>query len=353
MSERNEKNLSVFTVGFMYVGTIVGAGFASGREIWQFFGVFGKDGFYGAVFVGVLFIVVGAMVSSLALNLDTDDYGTIIFPCENRIMRKGMSSFMTWILFVTIVNMSAAAGAMVNQQFGIDNWIGGLLLIIIVCITVMGGIHRVSGVFRRVMPILIAIMLITSITILVCDFPISRIQTSIEPSPLSSEWRLSSILYFSYNLLAVIPIVATASFNGRDRKNSMAGTILGGVILLILLVVIYKSMITDMNLSHISDMPMLSLSKKIGTIANLIYGFILFFAIYSSATGNFYGFSKMLKDDKYKNRKIIFFAAVGFAVGLVGFKNIVAYLFPLLGFCGLIIFCMLVCNFFRVSVKRR
>ncbi len=34
--------LNFFHVALMYVGTIMGAGFASGREIWQFFGVFGK-----------------------------------------------------------------------------------------------------------------------------------------------------------------------------------------------------------------------------------------------------------------------------------------------------------------------
>ena len=39
--------LGFLSIAFMYVGAIMGAGFASGREIWQFFGVFGKSGYLG------------------------------------------------------------------------------------------------------------------------------------------------------------------------------------------------------------------------------------------------------------------------------------------------------------------
>ena len=40
-SEMIPKKFGIFTLAFTYIGTIIGAGFASGREIWQFFGAFG------------------------------------------------------------------------------------------------------------------------------------------------------------------------------------------------------------------------------------------------------------------------------------------------------------------------
>lgn len=44
-------NLNVLNVALMFVGAIMGAGFASGRELWQFFGVFGIRGKIGVLLV--------------------------------------------------------------------------------------------------------------------------------------------------------------------------------------------------------------------------------------------------------------------------------------------------------------
>ena len=55
----NTNKIGIFGVAFMYIGTIMGAGFASGREIWQFFGCFGNQAKFGVAVAGVLFILIG------------------------------------------------------------------------------------------------------------------------------------------------------------------------------------------------------------------------------------------------------------------------------------------------------
>ena len=52
---QQKTNLNLLNVALMFVGAIMGAGFASGREIWQFFGVFGKQGRIGILLIAVLF----------------------------------------------------------------------------------------------------------------------------------------------------------------------------------------------------------------------------------------------------------------------------------------------------------
>ena len=64
---KNEK-LGILNIALVYVGTIMGAGFASGREIWQFFGVFGNKGYIGVGFVGILFIIIGIGVHRIIYN---------------------------------------------------------------------------------------------------------------------------------------------------------------------------------------------------------------------------------------------------------------------------------------------
>ena len=50
-----EEAKNIFKVASIYIATIVGAGFASGREIVQFFTSYYRGGFYGILLTGVLF----------------------------------------------------------------------------------------------------------------------------------------------------------------------------------------------------------------------------------------------------------------------------------------------------------
>ena len=148
-------NLNVLNVALMFVGAIMGAGFASGREIWQFFGVFGEKGIVGALLVGILFIFLGIMTAYIARKLDTNEMGRIIVPGNNRAVTNAVSWFMAIILFTVLINMTAACGAMVNQLFGINPMIGGVLIAVLVVATVLGEFHRISKVFKFVMPCLL------------------------------------------------------------------------------------------------------------------------------------------------------------------------------------------------------
>ena len=63
---KERENLNYISVATMYVGVIVGAGFASGRETWQFFGIFGKGGFFGSLLAGLAFALLAFMIGFLA-----------------------------------------------------------------------------------------------------------------------------------------------------------------------------------------------------------------------------------------------------------------------------------------------
>ena len=63
------RGISFLTVGGAYVGTVVGAGFASGQEIWQFFGRHGPLGLGGLAVATILFLVYGFAVLDLGRKL--------------------------------------------------------------------------------------------------------------------------------------------------------------------------------------------------------------------------------------------------------------------------------------------
>ncbi len=61
-------------VGFTYIGTVVGAGFASGQEIMQFFTVYGIGGIWGIVVVLFLFGWLGTRMMVMGARLKARSY---------------------------------------------------------------------------------------------------------------------------------------------------------------------------------------------------------------------------------------------------------------------------------------
>ena len=155
-------NLNFLNVALMFVGAIMGAGFASGREIWQFFGVFGKQGRVGILLIAVMFVVLGMMTAYLARILGTNDMGRIIAPGGNPKIENFVSWFMAIMLFTVLINMTAAGGALLYQNFGISRLVGGVLIGVLVVLTVLGEFERISRVFRYIMPVLFAAVVLIS-----------------------------------------------------------------------------------------------------------------------------------------------------------------------------------------------
>ena len=51
--------MSAFSIAMALVGTLIGAGYASGQELMQFFGAFGAKGIIGIVIALVFFFQIG------------------------------------------------------------------------------------------------------------------------------------------------------------------------------------------------------------------------------------------------------------------------------------------------------
>lgn len=350
---QQKTNLNLLNVALMFVGAIMGAGFASGREIWQFFGVFGKQGRIGILLIAVLFVVLGMMTAYLARILGTNDMGRIIAPGGNPKIENLVSWFMAIMLFTVLINMTAAGGALLHQNFGISRLVGGVLIGVLVIVTVLGEFERISKVFRYIMPVLFAAVILISVLAVTANLGASAQREPVKPSPIAGNWILAACLYISYNILAMIPIVATSSVNAKSEKSAMLGSGLGGIFLGVLAFTIVLALQKDMQFAQAMDMPMLAYAGRISKGAGIIYSVLLFAAIYASATSNFYGFTTKLRTDEKKSRKVILSACLAFLLGLVGFKNVVAYMFPIEGYLGFAIIAMLLLNFAQVRRRER
>ena len=347
-NESNPEKLSFLSVALLYVGTVMGAGFASGREIWQFFGVFGTWGQIGVLFAALLFVILGLMTAYISRTIGSNDMGRVVVPGGSPKVIAVVGHFMAWLLYTAVVSMSAAGGALLHQLFGLPSWIGGLLVVILVILTVLGEFQRVSRVFRYIMPVLFVTVVAVSLLVISVPLAPSDLHAEIEVSPMAPNWILASLLYISLNMLGMIAVVANSAVNARSRSHALAGAGLGGVFLGILALGLLIAVQTDMHYTQALDLPMLGFAGRLSPALTVVYGLILFFAIYSAATSNFYSFTTKIPAGPKKKYLMVAAAFCGFLLGLIGFKNVISFLFPMIGFMGFAVIGMLIVNFFCV-----
>ena len=345
------KKLNWIEITSLYIGIIMGAGFASGRECWQFFGVFGEKGYLGAAASTVCFVMLACMLTYIARSKGTADLGRLICPVESRPAYEVIGWVLAAIYYSMIIAMTAAGGSLLNQQFGMSKAVGGIIIAILCIITVLGDFERVSKVFRLMIPVLFTVGIITILLTIRADFPQSGPVDGYTPGRMSPDWPVSALVFMAYNTLGMIAMSGNSAINAKDSKNAYAGAVAGTLCLGALTILLLRALLTDMAFSAELDLPMLGFAGRLSPVLSIIYAVILYGAVYSTGASTYYGFSTKLKAGKYKKWIIIGGALAGFLLGLSGFKTIVEFLYPAQGYIGIVFILLIIINFCRELAK--
>lgn len=345
------KKLNWIEITSLYIGIIMGAGFASGRECWQFFGVFGNKGYYGAAASTLCFVLLACMLTYIARSKGTADIGRLICPVESSAAYEVIGWILAAIYYSMIIAMTAAGGSLLNQQFGINKAVGGIIIAVLCTFTVLGDFKRVSGIFRLIVPVLFLAGIATILLTIRAGFSQSGAVSGFEPGRMSPNWQVSALVFMAYNTIGMIAMAGNSALNAKDGKSAYAGAISGTLCLGGLTVLLLRALLCDMEFSSGLDLPMLGFAGRISPVLSIVYAVILYGAVYSTGASTYYGFSTKLKNGRYKKLIIAGGAAAGFLLGLTGFRKLVEFLYPAQGYIGIVFIIMIIINFCRELIK--
>ena len=341
-----QRKLGTINIAAMYLGAILGAGFASGRECWQFFGVFGSKGYLGIAFTTILFSVLALMLTYIARFKKTVDIGKLVSPVDNQEIERLIGYVIALIYYTLIISMSAAGGSLLHQQLGWDIHIGGIIIIVLVLVTVFGNFNRLSRIFSKIMPFVFLIGIVTIVLVLCSDdFHQSGATTGFKPSEMAPVWWFSGFIFAAYNSLGFITMAGESALQAKDSKTAYRGAFLGAILPCLMTFLLLMALRRDMAFSASLDLPMLGYSLRISSVLGAVYAVILYCSIYATASSTFYGFSTRLPEYKWKKPVLAAAALIGYGIGLSGFKKLVAYLYPPQGYVGLIIMLLIAMNY--------
>ncbi len=165
--------MKIFVIASAFIGVIVGAGFASGQEVLQYFTSFGTLGILAAFVSTVLFAYVGMMLVWLGSRSQTSSYNEVIYKISHFKFIEKLTRFnligvivdavLVFTLFGVGVVMIAGAGANLNQQFGLPHVVGAVLMAVLVLLTGMLKVDKVVAVISSITPFLILFVIFISI----------------------------------------------------------------------------------------------------------------------------------------------------------------------------------------------
>lgn len=325
-------------IGGAFVGLIVGAGFASGQEIMQYFTSFGLMGLIGGVIATIAFAFLGMTLAQLGSNLQTTSHKGVIYYIGGRYIGAVLDFLITFFLFGVAVVMFAGAGSTFNQMFGIDPMIGSIIMVVLTIATLLLNVKNILNLIAVITPYLMIIIFIILIySLFTMDISFTAANTLAEnQASAASNWFMGALLYVSYNIAAGAALLIVMGGTVKDSKVAGTGGILGGIMLGVLIILINLTMFVKIDVVGGMDMPTLELAKQIHPAVGVLMGIALLGMMYNTAVGMFYSFTVrfVAPDHKVFKPTVAFVGVLGFVASLVGFTTLVGKVYSTMGYLG-------------------
>ena len=213
--------------------------------------------------------------------------------------------------------------------------LGSLLLTIICFFTFLGNMKNITKINSVVIPILIVFILYFGIRNLQF-ISIEQIGKNILVKE-GFSWIFQSILYASYNLILLIPVLINLKNFVKSDKQIITISIVSSIIISIISICVFLLLINvDVNFSTL-DMPVVYVIKKRFPKVSSLYGLIILIAIFTTAISVGTGLLNNINIDKNKITKYAFFMCIiSVIISNLGFSNLVKLLFPVIGYIGIL-----------------
>lgn len=337
-----KKGVSTLKVAATYIGTIVGAGFATGQEVLQFFARFGVMGIIGLILATVMFIVFGYIIIDLGKKLNARSHLEIIKYSGGKVLGTIIDILITFFLFGGLTAMIAGTGGLFTQEFNLPSLLGNIVMAVLTAVTVLTGINGVINSISFVVPFLLLAVVGTSIYSIINrppDFTASVL--NLGESGLIRNWPIAAVLYVSYNTIVSIALLGPLGAKAENKKAIRNGAILGGLGLGIGSIMIYLALSGYVDEIAGLEVPMIFIAGGITSIIQIVYAIVLTAEVYTTAVGSLYGFVSRitsLNKSTTKDRIIVIASTIAALVASqFGFSNLVKYLYPLVGYGGIVL----------------
>ncbi len=328
---------NIFKVVFVIIGTMIGAGFASGQEMYLFFFSYGVEGLLGVLISSLIIGIVISKTFQVVNKYKVDTYKDFL---DILIKKKGkiapiINFVINLFILVTFFIMIAGFGAYFEQELGINSLIGSTILAILTFVIFMTSVKGVVKANELLVPLLIGFLILIGI-INLKDIHFGELGNYMIQAKEGS-FILSAVLYSSYNSILLIPVLLTLKDYIRDKKQILTIASLSTIIIIILSIIVFLLLVrVDVDITKL-EMPAVYVVSHSFKILRYLYGFIILGSIFTTTISLGTSFLQNVSENQKSYTQIaIIMCITSVLVSKIGFSNLVNLLYPFFGYLGLV-----------------
>lgn len=312
-----------------YVGTIVGAGFASGQELHQFFGRHDALAYPAAVLATCLYAWMGYRVMLLGHRLKATSYLDVTRHLFGPRLRVVVNVSLNVMMFGIVVAMLAGAGTLFQERAGVPFSLGALFTGAITFLTLLYGLKGLLRINVFIVPTMFTFLSIACLRILFANPGGVRqgMHLAVLGHPMSVLGAImSAFVYVCFNVgLAagvLIPLGAAAKDVGTLKFGATFGALTLGIMMMAVLLTL--SLVPG---ALTKGIPMAYVAGLFGGWFAKGFMVVLFGEIFSTLVGDLFSIVTQIPDRLKRYRSTItgLLLAIAFLFSHIGFSSIVEY----------------------------
>jgi uncharacterized membrane protein YkvI len=303
--------------GFAFKGVVIGGGYATGRELAEFFLPAGPaGGMLGIVLAMVFWSGVCALTFAFAHVMQTFDYRSFFRALLGPAWYAFEAAYLVFIVLILAV-FGAAAGEIGAATFGLPRIVGSLALVATIAAVTAYGNSAVERLFKWMTLFLYAVYAVFGVLALSAfgDKALAQL-TSAAPS---GDWWSGGVTYAGYNVIGAIVILPMLR-RLTSVKDAVTAGALSGVLAIWPALVFFFCMLAFYPQIGEATLPSDFLLRELNQpLFHIVFQLMIFAALLESGVGAVHGFNErvasVLRDRRGLNLGVA--ARLGIAVVLL------------------------------------
>ena len=352
--------------GIVLQSTLIGGGYATGREVVQYGARFGALGWVAGVFIIIGFALMAFLMFEIARRFRAYDYRSMVKQLLGPLwFLFDIIYFLLAILMISIV--IAATGSILQSTLGLNYWVGVVIIAVLAGLLNFYGdkfIERFKTVGTTALftaYIIFAIMIISSTWGDIKEVFASGDTSFVGTFSLGGViW--AGIIYVGYNL-AVYPAALFTLHRQKTMKDTIVSGIIAGVMMTVPWFLTYVALMGFYPSQEVfnAEVPWLHMLDGYGLWVAVIFGIVVGWTLIETATGLIHAFidrvNYNLKEvgkkqmSKGMDGMVAIIALILAAIlSSVGISDLVETGYTVLGYAMLVVFGLplLVIGFYRI-----
>ena len=369
-----------------FISFTVGAGFASGNEILQFFGSWGDQCVVAYICALATTIIYCVCFCLIGRDIPETKQADIYQYFGGKIVGRLFQLTVFVFLIGNVIMMFSGAGSLFQQQWGLPQWVGSVALGLVAAVIVLNGLKTVENVLGKAGIVLLVYVLVFGIlSFLNPDASFAQVAGAEEAvaaghimranlfavPPFSlipgidaynSPW-LEGVIYGALCICSGFPFYLNLGRSTSKKEAPLTGVampvslyICVGVSLMMML--LNFDSLTNPVTGEMYPIPVLAVINKMWPAGSWTYVLIIFVGIFTSEAGYLWSLNDMFFKGREKTRASRLFVVALIVIGVffgsrIPLSLFFQYLHPFIGLMGSFMVIAILIKTVRVMIGRK